>query len=402
MNGIKQIFQKEMARIFRDKKMVFSVFILPVAIMIGILMVTGTFQRRMLSNIEGHTPVVYVENEPESFQKFREAAEVKVKPVKEGEVEKVKEKILKGDVDLLLSFPENMDHKIAEYQKGDEIPEILPYYNPGEDYSKEAFDTVGGTLLETYRQVLLGQRVGNLEQIEIFKVDRESEAIQIKDEDKVNGKVLGMMLPYFITILLFAGAMGLGVDMITGEKERGTMASLLVTPVKRSSIVLGKVFALMALTGISSVIYVAAMVACMPIMAKTMGGNIGDGFKISMDVKQIIMLGALLIALSFLYSTLIALVSVFAKSMKEASSYIMPMYMLILVIGLSTMFSFGNTPESSYWIPVYNSSVVLKEILTQEVTILHYVITLLMTFGMGVILTGVIVKAFESEKVMAS
>ena len=106
-------------------------------------------------------------------------------------------------------------------------------------------------------------------------------------------------------------------------------------------------------------------------MAKTMGGNIGDGFKISMDVKQIIMLGALLIALSFLYSTLIALVSVFAKSMKEASSYIMPMYMLILVIGLATMFSFGNTPESSYWIPVYNSSVVLKEILTQEVTILH-------------------------------
>lgn len=402
MNGIKQIFQKEMARIFRDKKMVFSVFILPVAIMIGILMVTGTFQKRMLSNIEGHPPIVYVENEPESFQQFCEAAEVKVKPVKEGEVEKVKEKILKGDVDLLLSFPENMDHKIAEYQTGDEIPEILPYYNPGEDYSKEAFDTVGGTLLETYRQVLLGQRVGNLEQIEIFKVDRESEAIQIKDEDKVNGKVLGMMLPYFITILLFAGAMGLGVDMITGEKERGTMASLLVTPVKRSSIVLGKVFALMALTGISSVIYVAAMVACMPIMAKTMGGNIGDGFKISMDVKQIIMLGALLIALSFLYSTLIALVSVFAKSMKEASSYIMPMYMLILVIGLSTMFSFGNTLESSYWIPVYNSSVVLKEILTQEVTILHYVITLLMTFGMGVILTGVIVKAFESEKVMAS
>ena len=124
MNGIKQIFQKEMARIFRDKKMVFSVFILPVAIMIGILMVTGTFQKRMLSNIEGHTPIVYVENEPESFQQFCEAAEVKVKPVKEGEVEKVKEKILKGDVDLLLSFPENMDHKIAEYQTGDEIPEI--------------------------------------------------------------------------------------------------------------------------------------------------------------------------------------------------------------------------------------------------------------------------------------
>ena len=137
-------------------------------------------------------------------------------------------------------------------------------------------------------------------------------------------------------------------------------------------------------------------------MAKTMAGTAGDGFKISMDVKQIVMIGALLIALSFLYSTLIALVSVLAKSMKEASSYIMPLYMLILVIGLSTMFSFGSTPESSYWIPVYNSSVVLKEILTQEVTMLHYLITLFMTFGIGIVLTGVIVKAFESEKVMAS
>ena len=48
--------------------------------------------------------------------------------------------------------------------------------------------------------------------------------------------------------------------MIAGEKERGTMASLLVAPIKRSSIVLGKVFALMALSGISSVIYVGAMV----------------------------------------------------------------------------------------------------------------------------------------------
>lgn len=60
MNGIKQIFQKEMARIFRDKKMVFSVFILPVAIMIGILMVTGTFQKRMLSNIEGHLSLIHI------------------------------------------------------------------------------------------------------------------------------------------------------------------------------------------------------------------------------------------------------------------------------------------------------------------------------------------------------
>ena len=111
MNGMKQIFQKEMARIFRDKKMVFSVFILPVAIMIGILTVTCV-QKRMMSNIEGHIPVVYVENEPESFAKFREMAKIEAKPVKEGETEKIKEKILEGEADLLLAFPKEMDQSI--------------------------------------------------------------------------------------------------------------------------------------------------------------------------------------------------------------------------------------------------------------------------------------------------
>ena len=71
----------------------------------------------------------------------------------------------------------------------------------------------------------------------------------IQDEQKAGGKALGMMLPYFVTILLFAGAMGLGTDMVAGEKERGTMASMLVAPIKRSSIVLGKVFALMIISG---------------------------------------------------------------------------------------------------------------------------------------------------------
>ena len=129
----------------------------------------------------------------------------------------------------------------------------------------------------------------------------------IQDEEKAGGKVLGMMLPYFVTILLFAGAMGIGTDMVAGEKERGTMASLLVSPIKRSSIVLGKVFALMIISGISSVVYVAAMVAFMPQMMGGMGA--GDtGLNLTLNPGQIAMLAFLLISIAFLYSALIVLV----------------------------------------------------------------------------------------------
>ena len=88
------------------------------------------------------------------------------------------------------------------------------------------------------------------------------------------------------------------------------MASLLVSPIKRSSIVLGKVFSLMTVSGISSLIYVIAMVICAPIMMGYMGGL--DKLSISLSPQQGIMLGAMLVALSFLYSSIIALISEFA------------------------------------------------------------------------------------------
>ena len=222
----------------------------------------------------------------------------------------------------------------------------------------------------------------------------------IQDEKKASGKAIGTMLPYFITILLFAGAMGIGTDMIAGEKERGTMASLLVSPIKRSSIVLGKVFSLMTVSGISSLIYVIAMVICAPIMMGYMGGL--DKLSISLSPQQGIMLGAMLVALSFLYSSIIALFSVFAKSTKEASTYVMPAYMLVLIVGLLTMFTSGEPSQTTYFIPFYNNALVLQGILCQEVTMFQYGVTLAETLAIGAILLGVIVKAFESEKVMSA
>ena len=139
-----------------------------------------------------------------------------------------------------MEFPENLEQAVAGYQEGDQIPQIKTYQNPSEEYSTQAADNLT-QVLETYRQTLLSQRVGDMESLVVFQVNADNDEMYIQDEEKASGRAIGMMLPYFITILLFAGAMGIGTDMIAGEKERGTMASLLVSPIKRSSIVLGKV-----------------------------------------------------------------------------------------------------------------------------------------------------------------
>lgn len=403
LNGIKQIFGKEMARILKDKKMVFSVFLLPVLIMVVLLTIINNLAGQMQSDIEEHKAIVWMQNEPDSFETFLASAgaEYDIRTIaSDSDRGEAEDAILNGDADLLIEFPVDFDAMIAGFQEGDAVPQIKTYYNPSEEYSSQAYQEISVGVLESYRQTLLAGRVGNPDAITVFTVNSDNDDMVIQDDEKASGRAIGMMLPYFITILLFAGAMGIGTDMIAGEKERGTMASLLVAPVKRSSIVLGKVFALMVVSGISSLVYVAGMVICTPFMMDSMTG-MDEALNLNLGPDQILMLGLLLVAIAFLYSAVVALISVFAKTTKEASSYIMPVYMVVLVVGLLTMFRMGDGGPWDYYIPFYNSAIALQAILSHELTMSQYLITLVETLALGGILTVLIARAFNNEKVMA-
>lgn len=400
MKGMGEIFKKEIVRVFKDPKMVLSVFVLPVALMIGLLYLMGNVMTNMEDDIEAHKSIIYIENQPKSFQQFLNEYDIEgdIRPMKK--LDEIKKEIRNGAADIFLAFPKEFDEQIQTYQEGNEVPVIQTYYNPSEEYSSAARNDFM-VILEEYRNTLLAGRVGNLEQLLIFTVDSDSEEVILQDDKKAEGKALGTMLPYFVTLMLFAGAMSIGTDMIAGEKERGTMASLLVSPVKRSAIIFGKVFALMTISGLASVVSTIAIIVCMPLVSKSMFGESVSGVGMKLDVEQIWMLGTLLVAVAFLYATIIALVSVFAKTVKEANSYVMPVYILVLAIGIMTMYMTGEPSKASYYIPIYNSAIVLKGIFVHEVTGIQFLITLMTTLVSGLILTGIIAKAFDSEKVMA-
>lgn len=136
MNGIREIFKKEVVRIFKDKKMVFSVFILPVAIMVGIMYLMGNVVSNMMDDIEEHKSIVYVQNEPESFQAFLDSAKLDIELNEVTDNRKqVEYDILNGNADLLIEFPLNFEQLIADYKVGDEVPQVKAFYNPSEDYS---------------------------------------------------------------------------------------------------------------------------------------------------------------------------------------------------------------------------------------------------------------------------
>ncbi|MFV0364033.1 MAG: ABC transporter permease [Suipraeoptans sp.] len=405
MDGIKQIFGKEMARIFRDKKMLFSTFLLPVLLMFGIMTLVGTLVNSVVDDVESHAPIIYMQNAPDDFVDYLDSIVTKYDNHvinSADEMAKAKDVLKDGNADAIVEFPDDFKSEIDGYVAGTDNPQVKVYYNPSEEYSSAAYSMITGQVLDGYRQHLLGARVGDASELTVFTVNSDNENFEIQDESKASGKAAGMMLPYFITILLFAGAMGIGTDMIAGEKERGTMASLLVSPIKRSAIAFGKVFALMVVSGISATIYVVAMVAFMPNYMGAAGGDVGGNLNMSLNITQIIMLIVLLVAISFLYSSIIVFFSVFAKSVKEASSYVMPAYMVILVTGMITMFISKAPDLKMFLIPLYNTSIALQGILSQSLTGLQFGVTLCETIVIGLILQVLIMKAFNSEKIMSA
>lgn len=397
MRGLKVIFYKEMRRVFREPKMIFSLFILPVVLMVGIYGLIGYLGSNLIQDIQEHAPVVYIQNMPEDCEDllgdFIGQAQVTYFD-STADLEGMKPRIADGSLDLIILFPEDFSESVHNYEENGTIPDVQVFYNPSEDYSSEAFSRLTAALDNSLRPALLQQRIGDMNLLEVFTVNASGGG-QIVNEQKASGKILSMMLPYLITMLLFAGTMSLGMDTITGEKERGTMATMLVTPVRRSDIVLGKLLALTCMSMLSAAVYIIALVAAMP---KALGT--GD-MAFTFTPAQIVMVIVLMVLLAFFYVSLVALVAVLAKTVKEATTYVTPLYLVVIVAGLITMMTASGSHETwEYIVPVYSSALALGEIFTQELTIIHFLFTSCSTLIISMVLTGLIVKAFNSERFM--
>lgn len=404
MNGTKNIVKKELFRVFSDKKMIFSLFILPAVMIIGMYSLMGSLIENMMKDIESHIPRTVIQNAPEGLNEAIDASGFVADIIyvdSTADLSNTKDDILNGNSELLIVFEDEFIDKITTYKNvGDIIPEVKTYYNPAEDYSSIARSNFVEQVLGVYQQSILAQRLGNMEQLQVFHIDKDPTSSLIVNEKKADGKLLSTMLPFLINIMLFAGAMGLGVDAITGEKERGTLSSMLVAPIKRSEIVFGKLISLAILSSISAAVYAFSIVVALPLMMGGMAGDAMGDMEISFTLIEMVQLLIIMLVLVYLYVALVALVAVIAKTSKEANTYVMPVYIIVMLGSIMTYMGSGQTKLEYFVIPIYNSAICIQNLLIGELTALQFGITVGTTALIAAIVTALITKAFNNEKIM--
>lgn len=400
--GFKVILSKELKRVFGDKKMVFSLFILPIILIAGIYGVMFFLIGKEKSSINEHVSEVYVQNMPDNFSELMAGhTDCKINTIPAGEsVESYKDGLLDGTYDLVVVFPENFYENFKNADAGSALPDIKTFYNPSENNSGEARTRFTGTYLEEYKQILLKERFGSLDYAMVFSVDADNPDMIVQDKDKATGKILGSIIPYLITILIFAGAMGLGVDTIAGEKERGTIANLLISPIKRVDIIMGKIVSLAIVSVLSAAVYVISFIGSAVVLSGMGGmGEMVNGLSLNFTTVQIIQFVVLLLGLVLLYVGIIGFVSLLAKNVKEAQSFIMPVYIIVMFAGMITMYS-GDVTSGSYMIPVYNTSAAFKGIFERTITMNQYLTSTIITYAFAGVMVCLMAKAMNSEKIM--
>ncbi|MCQ2536778.1 MAG: ABC transporter permease subunit [Lachnospiraceae bacterium] len=396
------IVKKELARVFKDKQMIISLFVLPVIIMFGIYGLMGSLTKSITKDIEEHESVVYIQNAPAEIKDlaaatgYNQTAHISYlnDNTSESEMLEIKDGILAGTNDLLVVFDKDFKETFSAYTNaGDEIPEMTLFYNSAESYSSQAKDVFNAMMAQNYRTMLQAQRFGNLDLLTVFSINEE----KIVNEAKENGQFLSMMLPYLIVMLLFASAMSICVDAIAGEKERGTLSSLLLSPIKRSELAFGKLFGLAILSSMSAIVYAVSSIFSMGSFASSIDG--GEG--VTFSFVQILELAAIMVVLVYMFVAIVCAVSILAKDTKQASSYVSPLYIVVIVLGLVTMLSMGKSPSDiMYLIPVYGSAMAIQGITIQTLTGIQFLFTILGSLVFAALATYGVKKAFDSEKIM--
>lgn len=391
-NAVFTIFKKECKRFFSDRRMVLTTILLPGLMIFAMYNFMGSAMTDLFGAEEENYTLAAV-NMPVSAAVLFEQAGIETENRQETELDDVKEDIADSmNYQACIVFPKDFEQAVASYDvmSGESAPQVSVFYNSSDTQSSMAYQTAVA-LLDAYESSMANK----------FDINMGQDIYDLAGEEELTGMFFSMLMPMLLLIFLYSGCMAVGVESIAGEKERGTIATLLVTPVKRRDIAVGKILALSLFALLSGASSALGTLTSLP---KLVGG-MGDEAMVSgsfYTAKDYAMLAIVILSTVLVLITLISVISAFAKTVKEAQTYVMPVMIVVMVIGISGMF--GGAPDNAafYLIPLYNSVQSMVSIFSFTIHYGHLLITVIANLVFALLGVFVLTKLFRSEKVMFS
>jgi sodium transport system permease protein len=364
------VYLKELKDSLRDRRTLISVIVIPTFVMPLLFFGVAKIGSTVVSKARSEVPSIMLlggADSPGVTAELKASKRLRVVETAENWKQLVSEKKIRAVVELPDGFEAGL--------KSGAAANVTIYHYEGELKSGIAAGEAEKFLRELRERTItdrLRERDLPATLVKPFDFKRQN----VAPPEKVGGNIFGGMVPYIIIILCFTGAMYPAMDLTAGEKERGTMETLLCSPVARVNLVLGKF--LMVLTGSLSAIALSLMSMGISVVVAgfVFGGNAGGakaaaaaaggGAQGLPTIDPLGLFGVLgmVFPVAVFFSAIIFTVALFAKSFKEAQSYIGPMIFVVIMPAVVGILPGIDLNLKLALVPILNLSLVCKEMLS--------------------------------------
>ncbi len=389
MNTIFTVLKKELTDTLRDKRTLISAIILP-AIVIPLLIFGVTKLQKSLMDKAGEKPLrIALIGVPSTYQNTFNDSKYKLQ--QNFTVASGKDAIKKDSLDAVVEFQPDFLTKVTDMKSG-----VVKLYFKSTNlllYSRiaEKLDSLKGELLKgRIQQLKISEEA--LMPLVISKQDIASPKEQI-------GKLVGGFLPYIFILFCFMGCMYPAIDLITGEKEKGTMETLLTVPASRFKILVGKIIAISLVGLCAATMTILGMVTALKILPdipKEFLGVLND----MLSLKFVAMLYCMLIPLSIFFAGMLSAMVIRAKSFKEAQSMVTPMTFVIIIPAIIATIPGIELNWQISFIPVLNIALATKEIIAGTINTSQYAVVVLSLIVLALVAAFFSYKQFSKESMV--
>jgi sodium transport system permease protein len=363
INVIKLVFLKELKDIFRDKKTIFMSLIIPMLIFPLLFLVLGGSMDKSRKQVEENLTVAIFDSGYSTLSQFFTNQET----IKLVESDNAEADIKSGKILVALEVPANFDEDI----KAEKPVNLVLLYDNASQSSQMAFSAISA-MINTYSKAVVEQRLlardisGDL--LTPVLIDARTTE---KEEEGFGKFMLSLMLPLMLVIFSISGPMGVAVDLGAGEKERGTLEPLLTTQAGRLSLLWGKFLAITVMGLLSTMASLLGLLISM-----RQGGGLFQGTAVSIEPITFVLIGLVTLLLTMFFGALELSISIYARSFKEAQTYISPLMMISFIPTYATYMLDAKNIETFYFhIPLANITCILKEFLAGIYNFTHICIT---------------------------
>jgi sodium transport system permease protein len=361
LRNIAVVYRKELTDALRDRRTVISMIVVPIFLMPVLTIFLGVLSARLIGRALLQVSSIMViggENSPQILAALHTLQDVQVVPASSDYALQIVDKKIRAAVEL----PSDFDAMIA---RGETARVRIDTYQ-GEINSGFTADKLE-RFFRDFRDRTIRERLdsrhlpANL--VEPFQVEQTN----VAPPEKVSGVVLGGLVPYFVIILSLTGTMYPAMDLTVGEKERGTIETILCSPISRTSLVLGK-FLMVLTASLSTATLAIASMGLTFAAAGEMVGGVSQirtmGFQFHVTPAAVIWVFIMVVPLAVLFSAALLAISLFAKSFKEAQSYLSPLTIVVFAPAIVAILPGVELNAALSLVPILNTSLVCKEIVS--------------------------------------